>query len=379
MDWIWQQAEWPDFTYRTSALDDLERRFLLQSGEFVGAFRHIGADDQDRLRIELIRDEALKTSEIEGELLNRDSVQSSLIQQFGLGKKDGGREGGKDGARVPDAERGIAEMMVDLYRTFASPLADKMMFGWHAMLMAGEKGIEDVGTYRRQGDPMQIVSGPLHKRRVHFEAPPSTVVPKEMKAFVAWFNDSAPNGKHPLPPLTRAGIAHLYFECIHPFEDGNGRIGRAIAEKTLAQGLGRPTLIALAYAIERRRKAYYAALELSSRETEITDWLVFFANTVLEAQATTIERVDFYLAKARFYERLRGQMNERQERVVARMFREGLDGFKGGLSAENYITIAKTSRATATRDLQDLVAKGALSRTGELKHTRYHLAIAGER
>jgi Fic family protein len=377
MDWIWQQPEWPDFTYRTSALDDLERRFLLQSGEFVGAFRHIGADDQDRLRIELIRDEALKTSEIEGELLNRDSVQSSLIQQFGLGK-DGGKAGGKDGPRVPDAERGIAEMMVDLYRTFASPLADKMMFGWHAMLMAGEKGIEDVGTYRRQGDPMQIVSGPLHKRRVHFEAPPSTVVPKEMKAFVAWFNDSAPAGKHPLPPVTRAGIAHLYFECIHPFEDGNGRIGRAIAEKTLAQGLGRPTLIAMAYAIERRRKAYYAALELSNRGTEITDWLVFFANTVLEAQATTIERVDFYLAKARFYERLRGQMNERQERVVARMFREGLDGFKGGLSAENYITIAKTSRATATRDLQDLVAKGALSRTGELKHTRYHLAIAGK-
>lgn len=377
MDWIWQQPEWPDFTYRTSALDDLERRFLLQSGEFVGAFRHIGADDQDRLRIELIRDEALKTSEIEGELLNRDSVQSSLIQQFGLGK-DGGKAEGKDGPRVPDAERGIAEMMVDLYRTFASPLADRMMFGWHAMLMAGEKGIEDIGTYRRQGDPMQIVSGPLHKRRVHFEAPPSTVVPKEMKAFVAWFNDSAPNGKHPLPPLTRAGIAHLYFECIHPFEDGNGRIGRAIAEKTLAQGLGRPTLIALAYAIERRRKAYYAALELSNRETEITDWLVFFANTVLEAQATTIQRADFYMAKARFYGRLRGQMNERQERVVARMFREGLDGFKGGLSAENYITIAKTSRATATRDLQDLVAKGALSRTGELKHTRYHLAIAGK-
>ena len=170
-------------------------------------------------------------------------------------------------------------------------------------------------------------------------------------------------------------MAHLHFESIHPFEDGNGRIGRAISEKALAQSLGQPTLIALAYTIERKRKAYYAELEHNSKDLEISEWLTFFGNTVLEAQTTTIERVDFYLAKARFYERLRGQMNERQEKAIARMFREGIDGFKGGLSADNYITITKTSRATATRDLQDLVAKAALTKTGELKHTRYHLAL----
>src|SRR5258705_7667293 len=157
--------------------------------------------------------------------------------------------------------------------------------------------------------------------------------------------------------MTRAGIAHLYFVCIHPFEDGNGRIGRALAEKSLAQNLGQPSLIALAYTIERKRKDYYAELERNNKDTEISSWLKYFANTVLEAQSNTLKRVDFYVAKAKFYERLRGKLNERQEKAVARMFREGIDGFKGGLSAEKYIGITRASRATATRDLQDLVEK----------------------
>jgi Fic family protein len=250
------------------------------------------------------------------------------------------------------------------------------MFRWHTMLLAGDRDIAVIGGYRKHGDPMQVVSGPLHKRKVHFEAPPWDRVPEEMKAFVAWFNDTAPNGKQPLAALTRAGIAHLYFVCIHPFEDGNGRIGRAIAEKVLAQNLGQPSLIALAYTIERKRKNYYAALERNNKTNEITDWLTYFANTILEAQANTIKRLDFYLAKAKFYERMRGQLNERQEKAIARMFREGIDGFKGGLSAENYNSITRASRATATRDLQDLVAKGGLGRTGERRHTRYHLDLA---
>jgi len=366
MEWNWQYQNWPSFAYEGEVQEALERQFMLKSGEFLGAFRHIGSKDRDRLKIELIRDEALKTSEIEGELLDRDSVQSSLLHQFGLAENK---------PRIPDAERGISEMMVDLYKTFGAPLTDKMLCRWQGMLLAGDKSIKDIGSYRKRGDPMQIVSGPIQKRAIHFEAPLSKQVPKEMKSFIAWFNDTAPDGKHPLPPLTRAGMAHLYFESIHPFEDGNGRIGRAISEKALAQSLGQPTLIALAYTIERKRRAYYAELEHNSRDLEISEWLTFFGNTVLEAQTTTIKRVDFYLAKARFYERLRGQMNERQEKTIARMFREGIDGFKGGLSADNYITITKTSRATATRDLQDLVAKAALTKTGELKHTRYHLAL----
>lgn len=370
MVWNWERPDWPEFTYDAGALEPLEKRFLLHSGEFIGAFKHIGSGDRDMLKLELIGDEALKTSAIEGEILDRDSVQSSLRQQFGIGTEM---------RRVPPAERGIAEMMVNLYKSFAGPLTHATLFAWHSMLMQGQRGIKVIGGYRTHADPMQIVSGSIHDPRVHFEAPSSKRMKKEMEAFVAWFNDTAPNGKHPLPALTRAGIAHLYFVSVHPFEDGNGRIGRALAEKSLAQTLGQPSLIALAYTIERGRKAYYAALERNNKDIGVTDWLIYFAETILEAQRNTIARVDFYVAKAKLYERLRGQLNERQDKVIARMFREGIDGFKGGLSAEKYINIAKTSRATATRDLQDLVAKGALTKTGELRHTRYRLNISDTR
>jgi Fic family protein len=366
MAWNWEQPDWPDFTYDSTVLEPLENLFLRRSGEFIGAFKHVGAADQDALKIELISDEALKTSAIEGEILDRDSVQSSLRHQLGL---DAARP------RVPPAERGIAEMMVDLVRRHAAPLTDQTMFGWHRMLLSGDKSIQVVGGYRTRADAMQVVSGPIQKSKVHFEAPPSNRVPGEMKRFVSWFNDTIRGGKHPLPALTRAGIAHLYFVCIHPFEDGNGRIGRALAEKSLAQNLGQPSLIALAFTIERKRNDYYAALERNNKENEITGWLNYFADTVLEAQNNTIKRVDFYVAKAKLYDRLRGKLNQRQDKAVARMFREGIDGFEGGLSAENYIAITRTSRATATRDLQDLVAKGALTKTGELRHTRYQLRL----
>ena len=366
MKWNWEQPGWPEFSYDPPAMEPLERQFLLHSGEFIGAAKHVSTADQDRLKIELISDEAVKTSEIEGELLNRDSVQSSLLHQFGLGP---------DKPRISPAERGIAEMMVDLYRTFASPLSDRMLFRWHRMLLKGNRDVAVIGGYREGGDPMQVVSGPLHRRRVHFEAPPSNQVSKEMKAFNAWFNESAQHGKNALSSITRAGMAHLYFESIHPFEDGNGRIGRAISEKALAQSLGQPSLIALALTIERGRKDYYAALERNNKSNDVTDWLTYFGQVILDAQATSIKRLEFYLAKAKFYERMRGQMNDRQDKAIARMFREGIDGFKGGLSAENYITITRTSRATATRDLQDLVSRGALTRTGQLKQTRYHLNL----
>lgn len=366
MQWNWQQADWPNFSYDGSVLEPSEIEFLKRSGEFVGVFRHIEADDREMLRIELISDEALKTSEIEGEILDRASVQSSIRRQLGLAADD-------RGAR-PE-ERGIAEMTVDLYETFADPLTHAKLFEWHAMVMSGARRIRTIGGYREHEDPMQIVSGGIGNPKIHFEAPPSSQVEREMSAFLRWFNESGPQGRHPLPALTRSGMTHLYFESIHPFEDGNGRIGRALSEKALAQALGQPSLIALAYTIERGRKDYYRMLERANRDNEITEWLVYFAETILQAQRTTLERAEFHIAKARFYDRLRGQMNERQEKVIARMFHAGPEGFKGGLSAENYLSITRTSPATTTRDLQDLVGKNALTRTGERRYTRYFLKL----
>ena len=270
-------------------------------------------------------------------------------------------------------------MMADVYLHFADALSHRTLFSWHRMVMSGERRVETIGAYRKHADAMQIVSNRADRPKVHFEAPPSAQVKAEMDGFTAWFNATSPKGKTPLPALARAGIAHLYFESIHPFEDGNGRIGRALCEKAMAQNLGQPSLIALAYTIERRRKDYYDSLEAGNKSNDVTGWLLYFATSILEAQRVTLARVEFSVAKAKFYDRFRGQFNERQEKAVARMFREGIDGFKGGLSAENYISISKASRATASRDLADLVAKGALTRTGELRHARYALSIPDSR
>jgi len=364
--WNWQHDDWSRFRYDSTKLESLEAEFLRKSGVFTGTTRHVGGDDMQQLTIELISDEAFNTSEIEGEILNRESLQSSIRRNFGLAT---------DNRKVPAAEQGIAQMMVELYRQFDAPLSHDLLFHWHQMLMNGRRDLKDIGRYRTHESAMQVVSGPLHAPEVHFEAPPSNSVPQEMKRFTEWFASTHPAGKTPLPVLTRAGIAHLYFVCIHPFEDGNGRIGRAVAEKVVSEGLGQPTLIALSQTINRARKRYYEMLEHSNKHNVITDWLVYFAQTIIEAQAKAQGMVDFIIAKTKFYDRLRGKLNERQEKGIARMVREGPEGFEGGLSAEKYIRITGTSRATATRDLQELVELHALVRTGSLKSTRYHLNI----
>ncbi|MEE4329604.1 MAG: Fic family protein [Wenzhouxiangella sp.] len=362
----WQQQDWPHFRWDDAALTEFEAQHLRQSGILLGASRHVSENDRTRLIVELITDEAVKTSQIEGELLDRESVQSSILRNFGLTS---------DHRRVQPAERGIADMLTDVYKTYHQPLTHETLFRWHEMLTNGRHDLTDIGRYRTHSDPMQIVSGRLDKPKVHFEAPPSESVSAEMDVFMAWWADTSPKGRSPLPSLTRAGVAHLFFVCVHPFEDGNGRIGRALAEKSLAEYHGSPTLIALSKTIERARKEYYKALERNNKGLDITEWLVYFARTFLEAQATSQELVDFLIAKTKLYDRLHGRINERQRKVLKRMFREGLDGFKGGLSADNYMGITGASRATATRDLVDLVEKGALTKTGKLKGTRYWLNL----
>ncbi len=406
--WNWQQRDWPNFSYDKVRIKAQEDDFLYRSGHLFGATMHIRPDEQQALLIERMSDEALKTSEIEGEILNRESVQSSIRRRLGLvcrpmqsftdemhstavqhGTKStlanknecsvylAQRESvARDTTlathrhAVGAAEAGIAEMMVDLYQHYDQPLSHDMLYGWQAMIMNGRRDIDFMGGYRQHEEPMQVISGRLDVPTVHFEAPPSKQVHAEMEGFVIWFNNSVS-----LPALTRASIAHLYFESIHPFEDGNGRIGRCLVEKSLAQSLGRPITTGLSHVIHAGRKQYYAMLEQSNKTNQIDAWLEYFSEMILSAQTFSITLVEFIIRKTHFYDRFHDTLNARQQKVLARMFREGIDGFKGGLSAENYIAITGTSRATATRDLSDLVAQGAFTKTGAGKGTRYTLTL----
>jgi len=364
--WNWQKEDWPDFTYTPKEILPFNDEFLRSSGICYGVSKHLTESERQQITIELLSNEAIKTSEIEGEILDRDSVQSSIKRCFGFAPLK---------TRESLAEKGIAEMMLDLYESYDEPLTHKMMWKWNELLMLGRRDLYVVGGYRVHEEAMQVVSGSLYKPKVHFEAPPSRQVKMEMDSFIDWFNSSSPNGKTPLPPLVRAGIAHLYFVCIHPFEDGNGRIGRAIVEKSLAQNLKRPTLIALSETLNNDKKSYYDELECQNKHNEVTKWLKYFSGEILKAQSYTIQQIDFIIQKAKFFEAHKNDLNARQLKAIERIMREGIRGFEGGLSAHNYMSITGASPSTATRDLANLVEKRILIQKGQRKSTRYHLSF----
>jgi Fic family protein len=364
--WNWLLKNWSHFSYDKNAFEKLELQFSQNTGTVFGAIKHIEVVSKDDLLVDILSNEAVKTSEIEGEILNRDSVQSSIKKNLGLSVEK---------RKIPPAEFGISEMMVDLYLNFDKSLSHHQLFEWHKMITNGRRDLIDIGRYRTHEDPMQVVSGRLDKPTVHFEAPPSDKMQTEMEQFVTWFNEiHHPNNTTHLP-LVKSGLTHLYFVCIHPFEDGNGRIARALAEKSIALSTGQPTLISLSHTIEANRKQYYQALEDNNATLEITDWLQYFGQTILDAQQDTLKRIDFIVEKTKFFAQYKSELNERQHKVVLRLFEAGYTGFEGGLSAKNYIKIAKTSESTATRDLKDLTDKKILIKTGELKGTRYQLNI----
>ncbi|MCD8139409.1 MAG: DUF4172 domain-containing protein [Planctomycetaceae bacterium] len=367
MAWNWQHPEWPNFKYNPALLARAEQLYLHETGMVSGASMHLDRGDMESVTVGLLTGATVDNARIEGEILDRQSVQSSIRR--GLGLKQGRFQ-------ATPAEAGMAEMTVNNFQTYAAPLDHRQLFAWHGMIIADRLDIDVVGRYRDHADPMQIVSVSGRRRRVHFEAPPSTSVKKEMSRLIRWFTKTMPDAtSSPLPVLVRAGLAHLWFESIHPFEDGNGRIGRAVAEKALMQGLGKATVTALSTTLHKRRKEYYAALEKASTGLVIDEWLLFFAAAAIEAARYNFSQVEFVLAKTRLLDSLDGHLNPRQEKVLLRLFTAGPDGFVGGLSAANYAAISGAAPATVTRDLADLVAKGALTKSGEKKATRYHLAI----
>ncbi len=321
----WQLRKWPNFSFEDAQIEDQLFSFAERTGHVSGMLKVMPEDMQMESLIEIMVTEAIKTSEIEGEFLSRADVMSSIKNNLGFKV----REESKD-KRI----KGVSSLMLNVRQGFNEPLDEKILFSWHKLLLNHSKGI-DVGKWRSHNEPMQIVSGAFGRLKVHFEAPPSKAVPGEMQRFFEWFNSTAPGAVNEIKKApVRSAIAHVYFESIHPFEDGNGRIGRAIAEKALSQGVGRPVLLSLSKAIESNKKKYYAELAHVQRTLDISSWVSYFVNIILEAQLDSEKEIDFTLKKVKFFDKYKERLNDRQATAIKRIFEEGAKGFKGGMNAK---------------------------------------------
>lgn len=368
MAYNWQQPDWTKFQYDLTELEERLQSYVVEQGRLSGMLAALTNELQQQSLIDIMVVEAIKSFEIEGEYLSREEVLSSIRNKLGVNRIP---------QQIKDTRaEGVTKLMIAVREHFAAPLDEAMLFHWHSLMMEPYLNITK-GAYRTGTEPMQIISGAIGREVIHFEAPPSTTVPALMANFFGWFNDTAPRQRQALlhAPV-RAAIAHLYFETIHPFEDGNGRIGRAISEKALSQGVGQPILFSLSSAIDASRSEYYDQLKQAQRSREITAWLDYFLNTLLVAQQDAESRIRFTIQKTQFFDRYSNSLNTRQEKALAKMFDAGPGGFQGGMSARKYSSITKASKATATRDLAQLVEIGALVRTGDGRSTRYELNFA---
>jgi Fic family protein len=365
----WQLKDWRQFKFTLDGVEDELLVFTEKVGRVSGILEGLPEETKQDVIVEIILAEAIKTSEIEGEYPSRKDVLSSIRKNLGLVYNT---ENIKDKSAA-----GLGELMIDVRKTFKEPLTEEKLFAWHKMLLGENQQIE-IGKWRTHKEPMQVISGASGKEKVHYEAPPSAQVPQEMKLFIEWFNDTAPSGKLEIKKApVRSAIAHLYFETIHPFEDGNGRIGRAIAEKALSQTIGRPVILSLSRTIEAKKKLYYDSLEKTQQSNEITAWVEYFVKTTLDAQTDAEKEIEFTLKKTKFFDRFKDKLNNRQLTVIRRMLEEGIKGFEGGMNARKYIGITKASKATATRDMQQLIETGAFVLAGKAggRSTSYNINL----
>jgi len=365
MKYNWEQSDWGNFSYSLKEAKEKLFVFTEQAGQLKGLLKAMPTISQQETIIEILVSEAIKTSEIENEYLSREDVTSSIKNNLGYYNLE---------KPVKDVRvKGVSKLMTEVRKTFNHSITEDTLKDWHQFLFR-EKSHITVGDWRSHNEPMQVVSGAIGREVVHFEAPPSSDVPKNMEAFILWFNESAPEGKKPIKYApVRAAIAHLYFESIHPFEDGNGRIGRAIADKALSQTLGFSLLLSLSDVIESNRKEYYNALKNAQRNNEITNWIIYFLNVIIDAQQKAEFLIDFTLKKTKFFDLYKDKLNERQLKCINRMLKEGDKGFEGGMTAKKYMRICKTSKATATRDLKKLEEIAAFKVLGSGRNTHYNL------
>ena len=362
--WVWQHPNWPDFTFDPAAFPERVEAFHRAAERLSGRFEALSGAYQTDAQVALMLSEVIATSAIEGENLDRDSVRSSLLRHFGEVVSCHQHD---------DRAAGATELIIDVRRHWHRPLTHETLGHWQSLVVVHEITSTIMrGAYRNNPEPMQIVSGRYvgRRRTIHYEAPPSVNVPSEMARFLDWYNGDAKDLAGPI----RAAVAHAWFEKIHPFEDGNGRVGRAISDHALSQSLGRPTLACLATAIDADRDAYYNALEAVGRgNLDLHAFLDYFTAAIVHAQEIALAEVGFVLHKTRFHDRYDGRLNERQRKAIARVFAEGRAGFAGGLSAKNYVSIARCAPATATRDLAALRDMGALVARGKGRGVRYEI------
>ena len=363
--YIHQLPDWPRFDWNREAIAVPLAEIRHQQGRLLGRMEGLGFDLQKEAELETLTLDVLKSSEIEGEVLDRDQVRSSIARRLGM-----------DVVGLVPADRdveGVVEMMLDATQNYSKPLTADRLFGWHAALFpTGRSGMSriTVGAWRTpDGDPMQVVSGPIGRERVHYEAPAADRLDADMTAFLQWFETATPD------PVLKAGVAHLWFVTNHPFDDGNGRIARAIADLALARAEGTPQrFYSMSAQIRAERKAYYETLETTQKgDLDITAWLLWFIaclDRAFDGAETILASV---MRKAHFWEALADQpLNERQRKVLNRL----LDGFEGKLTNAKWAALAKTSSDTALRDINDLVNRGVLAReAGGGRSTSYLLAL----
>ncbi len=363
--YIWQRAGWPAMRYDFVALAGPLAAASHAQGRLLGRLADVGMPLRDQASLAALTEDVLKTSEIEGEHLDIDTVRSSIARRLGV----------DIGALAPVDRHveGVVEMVIDATAHCTARLTEERLFGWHAALFpTGYSGLAQirVGAWRDDaGGPMQVVSGPLHRQRIHYEAPPAARLAAEIDNFLARANADTPE-----PALLKAGLAHFWFVTLHPFEDGNGRVARAVGDLFLARADGSPQrFYSLSAQIQRERKAYYEILEHTQQDTlEITEWLAWFLGALLRAIESAQRTLDAVLVKARFWQRWAGTpLNGRQAKMLNRL----LDGFEGKLSSGKWAAIARCSPDTALRDIDGLIALGVLRKMASGgRSTAYELA-----
>jgi len=366
--YVWQQARWPDWTYDIAAVASALTHARLLQGRLIGKAQAIGISTDALTQIvnEIWVSEVMATAAIEGQKLDLDQVRSSVMRKLGFDTMGAS-------SRLVD---GLVDVMHDAIKGYASELSVDRLCSWQSALFpGGRSGIKhiEVGSFRKFPEPMQIISGKFGKEVVHYQAPASAQVPIEMTAFLNWFNKSANTDG-----IVRAAIAHLWFETIHPFEDGNGRVGRAVMDMAMAQDAKQEMrLYSMSRQLQENRSAYYDALNRAQKGgLDITDWLTWFVLQFSEACLKSEAHIDKALEKARYWSEHAPQLfNARQYKTLQKLLDAGDGGFIGGLTAEKYFKITGASKATATRDLSDLLFKGAIISRGIGKSTKYYVNV----